>query len=164
MGTEYPDEVDELLLPWLRRHTKAQIAERATRRRCPWPPCGRWPEALEDPQMNHRRFYVISEEQVRVPGFPLTANASPRESCGGRARGHNGSRPQLLRARPVARHGARRPRRRRHLPRDAARESRDGSRSSMTTPSSAGSGTSATSERHRGPQSRRGPARVQAAR
>lgn len=70
MGTEYPDEVDELLLPWLRRHTKAQIAERATRHRVPMAPVRSVAEALEDPQMNHRRFYVISEEQVRVPGIP----------------------------------------------------------------------------------------------
>lgn len=70
MGTEYPDEVDELLLVWLRRHTKAQIAELATRHRVPIAPVRSVAEALDDAQMNYRNFFVTPREGVRVPGLP----------------------------------------------------------------------------------------------
>jgi CoA:oxalate CoA-transferase len=70
MGTRYPDEVDQLLIAWLRRHTKAELGRLATEYRVPLAPVRTAAEALDDVQMNHRGFFTTAEESVALPGFP----------------------------------------------------------------------------------------------
>lgn len=71
MGTEYPDEVDALLIPWLMQHTKDDLAEMAARYRVPLAPVRSVDEVLEDPQLQHREFFRTAEDggdRVLVPG------------------------------------------------------------------------------------------------
>jgi crotonobetainyl-CoA:carnitine CoA-transferase CaiB-like acyl-CoA transferase len=57
MATEYPDEVDALLIEWLERHTQQEIADLAIRYRVPIAPVRTVHETLADVQMRYRGFY-----------------------------------------------------------------------------------------------------------
>ena len=51
MGQQYPEEVDALVLPWLRRHTKAEIEEIANRFQLTIAPLRTIAEVLATPQL-----------------------------------------------------------------------------------------------------------------
>jgi crotonobetainyl-CoA:carnitine CoA-transferase CaiB-like acyl-CoA transferase len=71
MATEYPDEVDALLIEWLRTRTKEKITELATRYRVPVAPVRTVDETLEDIQMRHRGFFHPSADGAgALPGLP----------------------------------------------------------------------------------------------
>lgn len=71
MGTEYPDEVDALVVPWLMEHTKAELGQMAVDFRVPLAPVCTVEEALASTQFEHRGFFRTREvdgTRVRVPG------------------------------------------------------------------------------------------------
>jgi crotonobetainyl-CoA:carnitine CoA-transferase CaiB-like acyl-CoA transferase len=80
MGTEYPDEVDALIIPWLMQHTKAEMGQLAVQYRVPLAPVCTIEEALENEQFAYRGFFVereINEMKVRVPGAVATWTPNP---------------------------------------------------------------------------------------
>jgi len=73
MATQYPDEVDAFVRPWMLERTKAELSALAVEFKVPMAPIRTVEEALNDEQMNHREFFVESKAggaAVRVPGFP----------------------------------------------------------------------------------------------
>lgn len=71
MATEYPEEVDALIVPWLMQHTKQELAELAIKYRVPLAPVCTVEEALENPQFRDRGFFRVVEvgdQFIRVPG------------------------------------------------------------------------------------------------
>lgn len=72
MGTEYPDEVDALIVPWLMQHTKHELGELAARFKVPLAPVHTVDEVLVDEQLRHRDFFrdvADGDRVVRVPGL-----------------------------------------------------------------------------------------------
>jgi CoA:oxalate CoA-transferase len=71
MATQYPDEVDALIVPWLMDHTKDQIADLATQYKVPIAPLRTADEVLRDPQLAHRGFFrshQVGDRTVIAPG------------------------------------------------------------------------------------------------
>jgi crotonobetainyl-CoA:carnitine CoA-transferase CaiB-like acyl-CoA transferase len=71
MATQYPDEVDALIIPWLMEHTKDQIAELATKYKVPIAPLRTADEVIRDPQFAYRGFfrsYQAGDRIVIAPG------------------------------------------------------------------------------------------------
>jgi len=69
MGTEYPDEVDALIIPWLMERTKDELGELANKFRVPLAPVRTVDEVLRDPQLAHRDFFVPdAESDTKLPG------------------------------------------------------------------------------------------------
>ncbi len=65
MGKEYPDEVDALLIPILKRYTKMELFQLAREYGFPLAPV-RWiHESLDEPQLKERAFF----ESIDVPGI-----------------------------------------------------------------------------------------------
>jgi crotonobetainyl-CoA:carnitine CoA-transferase CaiB-like acyl-CoA transferase len=81
IAMEYPDEVDELIAPWLMAHTRAELLELAQRFAVPVAPVRSVDEVLQDPQLReHRQFFDTvrtADGELRVPGRPW---ASPERS------------------------------------------------------------------------------------
>lgn len=76
MAMKYPDEVDELLVPWLMKQTRAGIVEMAHRYALPVAPVCTVEEVLADEQMRSRGFFdtvVVGEDSVDLPGRPWQA-------------------------------------------------------------------------------------------
>ena len=74
MGKEYPEEVDELLLPWFAAHTKVELEAIALEHNLTLAPIRRLDEALETPQFHERGFLVpetVAGSRVRVPSLPF---------------------------------------------------------------------------------------------
>lgn len=72
MGTEYPDEVDALIIPWLMEHTRDEMGDLATRYRVPLAPIRTVDEVLRDSQLAHRDFFgsrASEGRDVRLPGI-----------------------------------------------------------------------------------------------
>jgi crotonobetainyl-CoA:carnitine CoA-transferase CaiB-like acyl-CoA transferase len=70
-ATEYPDEVDALIVPWLMEHTKDEIAELATHHKVPIAPLRTADEVVEDPQFRYRGFFRehrVGDRTVLAPG------------------------------------------------------------------------------------------------
>lgn len=79
MGQEYPDEVDALIMPWLARHTKAEIEEIADRFRLTIAPLRDLAEVLETPQFAFREFlreWRHGESALKGPGLPFRVSQS----------------------------------------------------------------------------------------
>jgi len=71
MATDYPDEVDDLIIPWLMEHTKDQLAELATTFKVPLAPVRTADEVVREPQFEHRGFFrqrTLDGQEVIVPG------------------------------------------------------------------------------------------------
>jgi len=71
MATDYPDEVDALIIPWLMEHTKDQLAELATTYKVPLAPVRTADEVVREPQFEHRGFFRTREldgREILVPG------------------------------------------------------------------------------------------------
>jgi CoA:oxalate CoA-transferase len=80
MGTEYPDEVDALIIPWLMEHTKAEMGQLAVQYRVPLAPVCTVAEALDNEQFEFRNFFVEREgsgKKLRVPGLPAAWTTNP---------------------------------------------------------------------------------------
>jgi crotonobetainyl-CoA:carnitine CoA-transferase CaiB-like acyl-CoA transferase len=74
MATEYPDEVDDLLQPWLMSHTKAELSALAVEYLVPLAPVRTVAEAVDDEQMAFREFFTRAEadgHEARLPGYPV---------------------------------------------------------------------------------------------
>ncbi len=63
MAREYPDEVDALLEPLLKRYTKNELFQMARKWGFPLSPVKEAHESLEDPQLKQRNFF----ESIEVP-------------------------------------------------------------------------------------------------
>jgi crotonobetainyl-CoA:carnitine CoA-transferase CaiB-like acyl-CoA transferase len=71
MGTEYPDEVDALIIPWLMERTKDELGALANKYRVPLAPVRTVDEVLRDPQLAHRDFFVSGPDgnaHIKLPG------------------------------------------------------------------------------------------------
>ena len=71
MATQYADEVDALIIPWLMEHTKDEISELATRYKVPIAPLRTADEVIKDPQFAYRGFfreYQAGDRTVIAPG------------------------------------------------------------------------------------------------
>jgi crotonobetainyl-CoA:carnitine CoA-transferase CaiB-like acyl-CoA transferase len=63
MGREYPDEVDALLLPILKRYTKSELFQMAREYGFPLAPVRSVHESLDEPQLRERSFF----EPIQIP-------------------------------------------------------------------------------------------------
>lgn len=78
MGQQYPEEVDALILPWLRERTKAEIASVAHKFQLTIAPLRHFDEILATPQLAERGFLKSwSDGGVTLsgPGLPFHATA-----------------------------------------------------------------------------------------
>ena len=81
MAIEYPEEVDELVRPWLLQRTRDELLKLAQQFAVPVAPVRSVDEVLTDPQLrDYRNFFdhviTASGEVVNVPGRPWAS--SPR--------------------------------------------------------------------------------------
>lgn len=79
MGQQYPEEVDTLVLPWLQRHTKAEIAAIAHQFQLTIAPLRHFDEILAMPQLHERGFLHAWSDAGRTllaPGLPFQATAA----------------------------------------------------------------------------------------
>jgi crotonobetainyl-CoA:carnitine CoA-transferase CaiB-like acyl-CoA transferase len=81
MAIEYPEEVDELVRPWLLQRTRDELLKLAQQFAVPVAPVRSVNEVLTDPQLrDYRNFFdhviTVSGEVVNVPGRPWAS--SPR--------------------------------------------------------------------------------------
>jgi len=73
MGEQYPDEVDALVIDWLRSKTKAELRALALERGLPIAPLRTLDELLQSEQLASRRFFEpvdVGGSSVDVPGLP----------------------------------------------------------------------------------------------
>jgi crotonobetainyl-CoA:carnitine CoA-transferase CaiB-like acyl-CoA transferase len=74
MGTQYPDEVDELVMPWFARHTKAELEAIALEHNLIVSPIRGLAEVLETPHFGERGFFSETEvagKAVKTPSPPF---------------------------------------------------------------------------------------------
>lgn len=84
MGTQYPDEVDRLMLPWLALHTKAELEAIALAHNLIVSPIRDFADVLKTPQFAERDFLVASHAAgcaVKVPALPFRVLESRTESA-----------------------------------------------------------------------------------
>ena len=84
MGTQYPQEVDALLLPWLARHTKAELEAIALRHNLIVAPVHEFEQVLRTPQFAQRGFLQstrVAGHAVLAPGLPFHTLASRSEGA-----------------------------------------------------------------------------------
>ena len=72
IATQYPDEVDALIAPWLAKRTRSELGELAQKYGVPLGAVRTVDEVLDDPQMRHRGFFRPASDTpgVELPGFP----------------------------------------------------------------------------------------------
>lgn len=74
MGRDYPEEVDALVVPWLMRHTRAELLALGERHGFPVGPLRTAREVLATPQFAHRGFFrevpMPDGSTLTVPGVP----------------------------------------------------------------------------------------------
>jgi crotonobetainyl-CoA:carnitine CoA-transferase CaiB-like acyl-CoA transferase len=71
MGTEYADEVDALVIPWLMERTKEELSALATEYKVPLAPVRTTKEVMRDPQFAYRHFFrwrTDGNTSIQVPG------------------------------------------------------------------------------------------------
>ncbi len=76
MGTQYPDEVDALVQPWLLERTKAEIEQIAHQYQLTIAPLRTLADVLETPQLHDRGFlrdWRWRDRTLSVPGLPFKA-------------------------------------------------------------------------------------------
>lgn len=79
MGQQYPEEVDALILPWLRERTKAEIANVAHEFQLTIAPLRHFDEILATPQLAERGFLKSWSDggaTLSGPGLPFHATAA----------------------------------------------------------------------------------------
>jgi crotonobetainyl-CoA:carnitine CoA-transferase CaiB-like acyl-CoA transferase len=77
MAIEYPDEVDDLVIPWFRERTRAELTELAREYGIPMGVLQHVDELFADPQLEYRGFFEtlsVDGEPLRVPGRPWTTD------------------------------------------------------------------------------------------
>lgn len=81
MGREYPDEVDALLVPYLRERTSSELQEICRRHAIPFAPVRATDEVTRCPQLAAREFFVqIARAEVGTltyPGAPWKFSLTP---------------------------------------------------------------------------------------
>jgi crotonobetainyl-CoA:carnitine CoA-transferase CaiB-like acyl-CoA transferase len=86
MAEEYAEEVDALLLPWLRERTKEEIFSLAMTHHLPFAPEKTLDEVAGDPQLADRKFYYLLSHPeagtLSYPGAAYEIDGSSRESHG----------------------------------------------------------------------------------
>lgn len=73
MGTEYADEVDELVSPWFAAHTKAELEAIALEHHLILAPIRELQASLQTPQFRERGFFVserVANRPMYVPSLP----------------------------------------------------------------------------------------------
>lgn len=85
MGTQYPEDVDAAITPWLMEHTRAELMELAAKYGFPIGPVRTFDEVLESEQFAHRGFFrKISDPrfgELRLPGVPWRAPGANDMVC-----------------------------------------------------------------------------------
>lgn len=71
MGTDYPDEVDALIAPWLAGKTRDEISELADQANLTVAAVRRVDEVLDTPQLTARAFFRRTAGGLRAPGLPF---------------------------------------------------------------------------------------------
>ena len=81
MGTEYPEEVDNLIIPWLKERTKEELFLLFRRDHIPSAPIRTIDELVEDPQLKAREFFVEADHKeagmLKYPGAPFKLSKTP---------------------------------------------------------------------------------------
>ncbi len=81
MAREYPDEVDALILPWLKERTKEEVFRLCKEHGVPFAPVRDFQEVLEDDNFRQRDFFVDIdgpwEQPVKFPGAPFRFSETP---------------------------------------------------------------------------------------
>jgi len=81
MGGEYPDEVDNLIIPWLKEHTKEELFSLCRKNRIPLAPLRTVDGLVEDPHLKAREFFVEVDHQetgmLKYPGAPFKLSKTP---------------------------------------------------------------------------------------
>jgi crotonobetainyl-CoA:carnitine CoA-transferase CaiB-like acyl-CoA transferase len=76
MGEQYPDEVDALMLPWFKEHTREEILKLCQDRRIPIAPVYNIGELVNHPHLKERNFFLeIDHSQagrLKYPKGPCT--------------------------------------------------------------------------------------------
>jgi crotonobetainyl-CoA:carnitine CoA-transferase CaiB-like acyl-CoA transferase len=73
IAMEYPDEVDALVIPWMMKHARAELAALALKHAVPLGAVRRLDELVDDPQFAFRRFFQtvnVAGKKIVVPGQP----------------------------------------------------------------------------------------------
>ena len=94
MGKLYPDEVDQLVMPWLAQHTKAELEAIALRNNLIVSPIRGFSEVLQTQHLAQRGFLTegqAAQQKVTLPGLPFQVIESRAASATNVA-------PSLLRA------------------------------------------------------------------
>lgn len=76
IAMDYPDEVDQLIEPWLRQRTRAELMDLARQHSIPMAPVRRIDELRADPQLRHRKFLAtvtVDGNDYTIPGLPWQA-------------------------------------------------------------------------------------------
>lgn len=82
MGQEFPEESDELIKPWLARHTKAELEAIALENNLILSPLRNFDDILKITQFHEREFFrdeTIQDKIIKLPGLPfrITESRSP---------------------------------------------------------------------------------------
>ena len=84
MGRQYPQEVDELVMPWFAQHTMAELEAVALKNNLIVSPIRGFAEVLQTPHFTQRGFFVGSMaggQQVSVPSLPFRILESRADSA-----------------------------------------------------------------------------------
>ena len=88
MGTQYPEEVDRLLLPWLAQHNMAELEALALKNNLIVSPIRGFAEVLRTPQFTERGFLVTAQaagRDVLAPSLPFRVLESRAASASDQA-------------------------------------------------------------------------------
>ena len=74
MNEQYPDEADELIIPWLKSYTKEEIFQLAQKNRIPIAPVYNIGELVDHPNLEQRNFFTEVDHpragRLRYPAGP----------------------------------------------------------------------------------------------
>ena len=79
MGKQYPEEVDQLVMPWLAQHTKAELEAIALKNNLIVSPVREFAEVLQTPHFTQRGFLTegyVAGQKVSVPSLPFKVTES----------------------------------------------------------------------------------------
>lgn len=103
MGRDYPDEVDELLIPLLQQYTKQQLLDLAREYEFPLSPVNFMTDVLQEQHYRDRDFWLTGENGLNYPGPPY--RFSPAGGDGSRPASHSGDRTlEVLGSREAIQH------------------------------------------------------------
>ena len=85
MGSEYPEEVDALVIPWLTQFTREELWATSREYRVPLTPVYSVEELVRHPHLLFRRFFlepVWEGRQIQLPGLPFQLTNSSEGKIG----------------------------------------------------------------------------------